>query len=255
MTLAMATKATAAPVSRFADQEIAEPDCVQAAVLKGEFGRQADIVARYLAGCEPLNAYLRRRGVARQKALKVLRAALPGAVVIGKKDFIEIRWLAPCEHVIAAARHPRDLQDCIICNVLLAWRKPSARNAEVWAGWLTEIPDHAAARLIERAPNVDLRVCLFEAAAAFAAADAQAVLGKFNAGISIYLPAGPGAFGVEIIPGKIEKTGRDMLYARAGTWISDGALEPYQRRRLLTAAPSPKRNVATLLLKMAQAGD
>jgi hypothetical protein len=62
------------------------------------------------------------------------------------------------------------------------------------AAWSLEIFEHARARLLQRAPDADLRAAAFEAALAFAAADAKTVEPLISTATSIFLPAGPGCF-------------------------------------------------------------
>src|SRR5262249_53681349 len=65
-------------------------------------------------------------------------------------------------------------QDCVCVHIALFWIEPPDLISS-YQSWLIEVPDHAAARVLERAPASDLRSCLFEAADAYASADAQAV--------------------------------------------------------------------------------
>ena len=86
-----------------------------------------------------------RRGVARQRALARARAALPGAQLGGSRDVFEARWIVGRDHLIADAREPSELQDCVVVHVAMCWREPNGATS-FFANWLLEVPDHAGGR-------------------------------------------------------------------------------------------------------------
>jgi hypothetical protein len=198
---------------------------------------------RLLADC------IRRRGLSRQRALIALRTALPGAVVTGTKDCIEVRWLAPREHLIVDTEHPGELQSGICCHIALLWREPDGA-VTFHLNYLLETPDHAVARFLQRAPAADLQAALFEAASSFTAADEQDVSFALVKRETIYLISGPGAFAADVIAGKIKDSGKRLVFARARTWLADEMLE--QEQLPLKPAPAPQCSVASMLLLIAR---
>jgi hypothetical protein len=92
---------------------------------------------------------LRKRGIARQRKLAELRRLLPAAnVKIAYKSILEISWLSPTAPIIANPQHQGEQQDCGLVSYLIAW-PPTARSIVAHSAWAAEIPDHAAARLLE----------------------------------------------------------------------------------------------------------
>jgi hypothetical protein len=84
------------------------------------------------------------------------------------------RELAAHRHLIDAPTDPGEGQDCICIHIALFWTKTRA-TVSSYQSWLVEVSDHAAARLLQHAPTANLGRCLFDAADAYAAADADAV--------------------------------------------------------------------------------
>jgi hypothetical protein len=101
----------------------------------------------------------------------------------------------------------------------VAW-KSGRKIAQFWCQWAVEAPDHALHRLIQREVDhgrqPDLRGALFEAANAFMRADAN-TLDHYGHESNIYLPAGPGLFGCNVIKSRDAK--RIYTYARARTYL------------------------------------
>ena len=183
---------------------------------------------------------INKRGIARQRALKLAHAALPGAQLNGSRDRLEVRWLAPRPHLIGDVRSPGERQDNITVHISLLWRVP-AGTWSFWASWLLEASDHACGRFLQYTDS-DLRAALFEAAAHFAAADIEQAVVNDR---SLYLPAGPGVFACDLIRGKLKNEGR-VIYARCRTWLANTMLDAKQKP--LRPAASPSASVATLLL-------
>jgi hypothetical protein len=86
-------------------------------------------IERHLSPHDPLlAACIRRRGLPRQRALTALRMTLRDAVISGSKDCVEVRWLAPREHLIVDTEHPGECQDSVCVHVALlpptCWNVP-----------------------------------------------------------------------------------------------------------------------------------
>jgi hypothetical protein len=106
---------------------------------------------------------------------------------ISSKEILEIGWLSPKPHIIVDAKSSKE-QDCILACYALAF-PPTAQTLTLHSGWALEISDHACARLLQRAPNDDLRAAAQQSALAFVAANASIVRPLIGTVQSIYLPA------------------------------------------------------------------
>lgn len=187
-------------------------------------------------------------GIARQRALRNAEGQLRGAVINGERDLLDIRWLAPHDHLIAQPMHADEYQSNIATHICLIW--PNSTGAfTVWSRWLLEASTNALGRFLQYSQGADLRSALFEAAAAYVAADCNAVLAN---PISLHLRAGPGVFVGDLIHGVIENSNHCCLYVRAGTWLSDAMLG---KRQPLLRAQNPEDSIATLLLRQARSKD
>jgi hypothetical protein len=185
---------------------------------------------------------LRRRGIARQRKLAELRRLLPGAnVKVSFKDILEISWLSPKQAILADPQHHGEQQDCVLVCFLLAW-PPTPRTIQAHSAWAAEIPDHAAARLLQRVPTADLRAALFEAGLAFLAAEADTLVPLVGTETSIYLPAASGAFAATAVGAKTTDGQRHYTYARAHTYLTAAMLRADQT--LLPRATSAGNTVA-----------
>jgi hypothetical protein len=186
---------------------------------------------------------VRKRGIGRQRKLTELRRLLPAAnVKIAYKSILEISWLSPTAPIIANPQHQGEQQDCTLICYFLAWPR-TAHSIAAHSAWAAEIPDHAAARLLQRSPRPpDLRAVLFEAGLAFLAAAADAVVPHVGTDSSVYLPAGDGAFAASIVGAKTTNGQKHFIYARAGTWLSAAMLKPDQIP--LPRAATPEQTVA-----------
>jgi hypothetical protein len=143
--------------------------------------------------------------------------------------------------MFAEPQHRGELQDCLLVCYAAAW-PPTPKSIRVHSAWALEVPDHAAARLLQRAPEADLRAALFEAGLAFVAADAAVVAPRINCGAHIYLRVGPGAFVANVVGGKTPDGSRIFIFARAQTWLHHDMLGPDQT--LLPSAATPESSVA-----------
>jgi hypothetical protein len=172
-------------------------------------------------------------------------ASQRGVVAGAHKSILEISWLSPTAPIIANPQHCGEQQDCTLVCYLVAW-PPTAHSIVAHSAWAAEIPDHAAARLLQRAPRPpDLRAVLFEAGLAFLAADAETVVPFVGTDASVYLPTGDGAFAASVVGAKTTDGQRHFIYARAGTWLSEAMLKPDQIPLPRTA--SAERTVALAL--------
>jgi hypothetical protein len=120
------------------------------------------------------------------------------------------------------------------------------------AAWALEISDHAAARLLQRAPNDDLRASAQQAALAFVAADASIVRPLIGTAQSIYLPTGSGAFAANLIGG-MTQTGKPRIYARCRTFVPATWLKPDQV--FLPRAADAENTVAVSLWQWNRIGE
>ena len=93
----------------------------------------------------PLNPFAQKL----TQSLVELRRLLPAAnVKIAYKSILEISWLSPTAPIIANPQHQGEQQDCVLVSYLIAW-PPTARSIVAHSAWAAEIPDHAAARLLQ----------------------------------------------------------------------------------------------------------
>jgi hypothetical protein len=134
-------------------------------------------------------------------------------------------------------------------HIALLWREPDDA-VTFHLNYLLEVPDHAAARFLQRAPAADLPAALFEAASAFTSADQEDVALALVHRDTIYLSSGPGAFAADVIAGRIKDTGKRLVFARCRTWLCDAMLEVEQTP--LKPAPAPDCTVAAMLLGIAR---
>jgi sarcosine oxidase gamma subunit len=196
--------------------------------IKAELAPTAVVIENMLrdqaAARTVLEPMIRRRGVARQRLLKELRRVLPAATLrICDMEILEISWLSPKSHIIVDGKAGED-QDCLLACYALAF-PPDAKTLTIHSGWALEISDHASARLLQRAPNDDLRAAAQQAALAFVAADASIVRPLIGTTTSVYLQAGSGAFAATVIGG-MTQTGKAKIYARCRTFVPASWLKP-----------------------------
>jgi hypothetical protein len=180
---------------------------------------------------------IRHRGVHRQRLLNDLRKVFPAASVnISHKEILDVAWLSPKGPLIIGGK-AGEQQDCILACYAIAYPVPGLDGLSLHSGWALEIADHAAARLLQRAPDADLRRSALEAALGFATADASVVQLLIGEHPSIYLSAGPGVFAANVIGGKT-LAGQKYIYARCKTFVPAAWLKPDQR-------PLPRADRAT----------
>jgi hypothetical protein len=198
-----------------------------------------------------LEPMIRRRGAARQRLLKELRRVLPAASVrLCDTEFLEIAWLSPKSHIIVDGKAGED-QNCVLACYAVVYPVPGI-GITLHAAWATEIADHAAARLLQRAPNADLRTAAQQAALAFVAADASIVRPLIGTAQSIYLKAGSGAFAATVIGGRTE-SGKIRIYARCRTFVPASWLNADQT--FLPRADNAENTVAVSLWQWNKIGE
>jgi hypothetical protein len=100
-----------------------------------------------------------------------------------------------------------------------------------------ECPDHATARMLQRAPGTDITQALRQAHQAFLTADLDEVLDRVTARETFYLPCGDGLLVCTGVVGTDAKAQR-WIYARARTWISNAMRRPDQQA--LAPASNPR---------------
>jgi hypothetical protein len=209
-----------------------------AAIIEGVLKKEA--LAQHLI--EPA---IRRRGIARQKKLTELRRLLPHAnVKISFREILEVSWLSPKPAILADPQHQGEEQDCTLVCYLVAF-PPTPHSVTCHSGWAAEIPDHAAARFIQRAPKSDLREALFAAGLSFLAAAAEAVIPHVGQTASIYLPAGPGSFACTVIGARTVDGRSSYVYARSNTWLHESMLRADQ-----TPLPQAATSEQTVALRV-----
>ena len=186
---------------------------------------------------------IRRRGVVRQRLLKDFRRALPAATLrLCGGEILEIFWLSPKGPIIVDGVAGEE-QDCLLGCYVVAF-PAGAKGLTLHSGWALEISDHACGRYLQRAPDGDLSTAARQAALAFVAADAQVVRPLIGKPMSIYLPAGSGAFVATIIGG-MTTTGKAKIYARCRTFVPAAWLNADQQ--FLSRAADVKNTVALAL--------
>ncbi len=165
---------------------------------------------------------------------KIVRLLAPGAVDVVAAS-LRLLWLEPRGPMVMLD-DPRFKQDCVLVVGALVQRT-TRKNVSVTSFPVLEVPDHALARLFDRAPNVNVRNALLEAASAFLAADLEAVRLQ---GATLCLPTTGGLLLSEAINLK-DLNGEQRLVARATTFITFEMAEPDQRP--IQAAVDPAQSV------------
>ena len=111
-----------------------------------------------------------------------------------------------------------------------------------------EAPDHALARMLQRAPGTDIREALHQAHHALFRASAQAVSRHVEEQTRLYLPCGPGLLICEALRASTP-SGLVYVFCRGRTWIAENMLHPDQRP--IAAAPSGVESQLTIMTMMA----
>jgi hypothetical protein len=161
-----------------------------------------------------LGEAVRRRGMARQRVLKVVKEKFAGATVRAERDVVELHWLVPSTHLIQDIQDQGESQDCVV-HYRTVIRLDILKIVVLWSTIISEIADHSAGRLLQRFPKADLGQCLFQVGNEYLSADGDEVLTCLNTGRTAYLPGGPGLFACSIISAKGAGGKGTFLYARA----------------------------------------
>jgi hypothetical protein len=171
-----------------------------------------------------LDDWCRKRGVGRARAYAKVRSMLAPASVEVRDDALLIVWLE-ARGPILMVDDPRVQQNCVLVTAAVIGRR--GRTLAEASFPAVECPDHALARLFERAPTVDACAALTLATRAFLASPAAAFEEARTTGATLCLPAGPGLLLCD--PLLVEDLdGLTRLLARARTFISADMVEPHQ---------------------------
>ncbi|HZV03628.1 MAG TPA: hypothetical protein VE999_00930 [Gemmataceae bacterium] len=197
-----------------------------------------------------LRLLMRARGVRRQKMLTALQRCFPAAQLTPSKtqrDVVSLTWVSPKPPIIIGGVGG-ELQNCLLVCAAVAFPNPplpGVKAISLYSTFVLEIADHAAARLLQRAPQASLRQAALDAADAFATAEAKCVAPLVGNGATIYLPAGGAGCFVCTVIGGHTREGRKYVYARASTFLPHSWLRPDQRP--LPPAAEPEKTVALAL--------
>jgi hypothetical protein len=164
--------------------------------------------------------------VGRARALAKLRKHLPLATITFPRQGIMWSWLAPRGCMLIDPKTEGEAQDAILVRYGFAWIERK-RELSGYEAFSIEVLDHATARLLQRAPDINLPRVLTQAQDAFFAADVATVSRHVAHETSIYLRAGPGLLICQAIDGRTP-SGINYWFARARTWISDSMIRSDQ---------------------------
>jgi hypothetical protein len=164
--------------------------------------------------------------VGKARALNKLKILLAPAQLITVDDRTLIgNWLHPRGSLIISD-DPSDRQDCIVVSYLHC--HANRRTFTAYRACSIECPDHATARMLQRAPGTDITLALRQAHSAFLGADLDEVLHHVKNTETFYLPCADGLLVCTGVVGNDSK-GQRWIYARARTWISNAMKRPDQQ--------------------------
>ena len=86
----------------------------EAEAIERQLRTKTGITKQFVIDC------ISRRGLARQRALRLAESKLTGAVIRGERDLLDIRYLMAHQHLIANPIHPGEKQDNITVHTLAA---------------------------------------------------------------------------------------------------------------------------------------
>jgi hypothetical protein len=166
--------------------------------------------------------YACKGDVGRARALAKLRKHFPLATITFPRQGIMWSWLAPRGCMLIDPKDESEEQDCILLRYGFAWieRKRELNGYEAFS---IEVPDHATARLLQRAPDVNLPRVLMQAQDEFFLASVATVSRHIAHNVPLYLRCGPGLLICQAIDGR-PPSGINYWFARARTWISDSMI-------------------------------
>jgi hypothetical protein len=171
--------------------------------------------------------YACKGATGRARALAKLRKHLRLADITFPRQGIMWSWLAPRGCMAINPETHGDAQDAILLRYGFCWIE-RRRELNGYEAFSLERPDHATARLMQRAPNINLPQVLMEAQAQFFAADIATVNRHVAHGTALYLRAGPGLLICSAIDGHTP-SGKNYWFARARTWVHDSMVRPDQQ--------------------------
>jgi hypothetical protein len=191
-----------------------------------------------------LKDWARQASLGRSHAIKRVASAIAPASAEAIGGMLRLLWLESRGQLVQLD-DPRYAQNCVL--VVGAVIRRSGRTLGAASGFpVLECSEHSLRRLCERAPHIDVKAALLEAACAFLAADFRTVEAQRLKGGTVCLKAGPGLLLTEVLYcADLEKKPR--LFSRANTWISWATAEPDQRP--IAAAVDP---AATMLAVVAR---
>jgi hypothetical protein len=175
-------------------------------------GADRDIVAKLLRD------YSLKAKLGKQRAFaKLIRHFHPAKV---EKLHNGILWsfLDPRGALLTDPADPGEEQDAIISRYGLSWVSKK-RQLVGYLAFSIEAPDHALAKMLQRAVGTDIRQALHEAHHALFQADAGLICKHVDDHSTFYLPCGPGLLICEGIRADTQ-SGHRFVFARARTWIS-----------------------------------
>jgi hypothetical protein len=168
-----------------------------------------------------------------------LAAAIAPAHVDVISGALRLMWLESHAERLTLIDDPRYDQPAVL--IVGALVKRTGRALSAANGFpCVEVSEHSLRRLYERAPQVDAKSALFEAATCFLSADFKTVEERRLKDDTLCLRCGPGLLLTEVLY-CADRQNKPRLFARANTWISWATAEPDQRP--VIAAADPKGSV------------
>ena len=197
-----------------------------------------------LRGADPLvSSWAKKGALDRGRKLLKIKAALAPAAVDDAGGALLVLWLEARGQMVLVD-HPSFQQDCVIAIGAVASR---LRGSVRWSSFpAIEVPDHALARMYQRAPGINASAAMYEAAVAFLRADRNIVEAARLRGESLCLRAGSGLLLCQIISG-LDLADKMRVVARANTWIAAEAAGGDQLP--LPPALDPARTVLAMVAR------
>jgi hypothetical protein len=164
--------------------------------------------------------------IGKQRALKRLRQHFELATLtFPRPGYFMWSWLQPRGSMLLDPKDEGESQNALLVRYGVAWLEH--KRLAAYTAFSIEACDHALARLMQRAPGVNLPRVLEQAQDQLFAADAIVVNRHVASGVPIYLSAGPGLLICEAIRG-CTSSGDRFAFARARTWIGNSTRKPDQ---------------------------
>jgi hypothetical protein len=157
---------------------------------------------------------------------KIKHRLVPARVETVDKSAVIACWPEPRDSVFENPAGELG-QDCIVINVAVALLN-RRRDAVAFKSWCLEVPDHASARMLQRAGiGCDLTRALLQATDHFLGAGTAIIAKHVETNEVCYLPCGPGLLLCSPIYCRTPQN-KYFTYARARTWISERMVRPDQ---------------------------